>query len=289
MNMTTPTHDTLLRFLFEHCAVRGARVQLHQSFQHIRDLNKGNTTATRLLGESVAAAALLSSSIKLEGRLALQARSEGALSLLVAECNNHGGLRGIIALDDGTPPDNLSLSTLLRDGYLAVTLLPDQGESYQGLVPLEGERLQDCLAGYFTQSEQLPTALWLACDGDNAAGLLLQALPNEEDSDDWQRLCLLAGTLTDAELLHLSHEDLLHRLFHEDTVRVFDPAPMVFSCTCSDERSRTALSLLGRDDLQKLFAERGVVEVDCHFCRQHYRYTEQDMRELLGEHSHSLH
>lgn len=288
--MTTATHDTLLRFLFEHLAIRGARVQLHNTCQTILSQQRCSPAAAILLGESLAASALLTSTIKLEGRLALQARGEGALKLLVAECTHTGGLRGMIELDDAAVQDDFRLSALLQNGYLAVTLLPDAGESYQGLVPLEGDKLQDCIASYFVRSEQLPTALWLACDGDHAAGFLLQALPGtDSNSDDWQRVCLLANTLTQTELLQLSHEQVLHRLFHEDTLRVFEPSPLTFSCTCTEERSRNALALLGRDDLQKLFAERDVVEVDCQFCRRQYRYTEKDMLALLGEHSRQIH
>lgn len=291
--MTSQPEDTLQRFLIENCSVRGARVQLRQSFQDIANLHTCSTTAAHVLGESIAAAALLASTIKLEGRLALQARGEGPLKLLVAECTNHGGVRGIIELDDSMTRDNHDMNELLQKGYLAVTLLPDNGESYQGLVPLEGSRLQDCLSAYFAQSEQIPTMLWLACDGECAAGLLLQVLPdhdnNHNNNDDWQRVCLLANTLSNDELLHLPHEQLLHRLFHEDTVRMFKPTAIGFSCTCSHDRSRNALALLGRDELQKLFAERDIVEVDCQFCRQQYCYTEQDMRDVLGKHSNHIH
>lgn len=288
--MTIKTHDTLMRFLFDNQAVRGARVQLHNSYQTIHAQHTCQANAARLLGESTAAAALLASTIKLEGRVSLQARGEGSLKLLVAECTHTGGLRGVIELDETNSHDECRLSALLENGYLAVSLLPDEGQSYQGLVPLAGDKLQDCIAAYFMQSEQLPTALWLACDGENAAGLLLQALPdNNEQSDDWQRLCLLANTLTESELLHLSHEELLHRLFHEDAVRIFEPTPMTFACTCSDERSRNALAVLGRDDLHKLFSERETIEVDCQFCRQQYRYTQQDFADFLAAPSHSIH
>lgn len=287
--MNNTPDDTLQRFLIENCSARGARVQLHKSLKTILGLHTCNDGAAQLLGESIAAVALLSSSIKLQGRLALQARGEGPLKLLVAECTNHGGLRGIIELDDSLTDNRRDMTELLQQGYLAVTLLPDNGESYQGLVPLEGSRLQDCLSAYFAQSEQIPTALWLACDGNACAGLLLQALPGEENHDDWNRLCLLADTLSHDELLHLPHEQLLHRLFHEDTIRVFEPTPLCFACTCSHDRSRNALAMLGRDDLQKLFAEREIVDVDCQFCRQKYHYTEQDMRDVLGEYSHQIH
>ncbi len=287
--MTANRPDTLLRFLFENSSVRGVHVNLTHTYQTILALHDCSQSAAHLLGESLVAAAMLASTIKLEGRLALQARGEGALSLLVAECTHDGGLRGMIELDDDAANGATGLSALLQNGYLAVSLLPDEGASYQGLVPLEGDRLQECIAGYFCRSEQLPTALWLACDGTQATGLLLQALPGDEHKDNWQHLCALARTLKDTELLQLPPEQVLHRLFHEEVVRLFDPSPLTFACTCSDERSRNALALLGRDELLKLFAERETVEVDCQFCKQQYRYTEIDMQDYIGEQPTQLH
>ena len=119
---------------------------------------------------------------------------------------------------------------------------------------------------------------------------MLQALPGDENqADDWQHLHTIASTLTDAELLSLPCETLLHRLFHEEEVRVFEAEPVAFHCTCSAERSRQALAILGRDELQKLFAENLTADVDCQFCGAHYSYTAEDMVEVLGEPSTQLH
>jgi molecular chaperone Hsp33 len=282
--MAIEQHDTSISFLFDHCAVRGVWVSLRRAYQEMLALHDYTPHAQCLLGESVAAAALLGRSLKWERRLALQARSEGALRLLVAECTEAGGVRGVIELKEslGTHSQRPLFSTLLEDGYLSLSLIPAEGNAHQGIVPLDGERLQDCIAGYFAQSEQLPTALWLACDGTQAAGLLLQALPDKEreEKEDWRRLQALAHTITDAELLRLPCVPLLQRLFHEESVRVFDPEPLMFFCTCSKERSRNALTVLGADELRSLFAEQPVVEIDCQFCRRKYRYEEKDIVEF---------
>jgi molecular chaperone Hsp33 len=150
--------------------------------------------------------------------------------------------------------------------------------------------MQDCLADYFAMSEQLPTALWLVSDGECAAGLLLQAMPTI-DSDDasWQHLHTLASTLKNEELLSLSCEELLHRLFHQETVRVFNAESVRFQCTCSEQRSRNALSILGREELEKLFSEQPNVMVDCQFCDAQYHYTASDIAKILGETAPSLH
>jgi molecular chaperone Hsp33 len=288
----TESTDNAVRFLFEHAAVRGIWVRLNDSYRDTLQHHSYGQTAKKMLGESLAAAVLMSRTIKLQGRLALQARGDAALRLLVAECTHDAAVRGMIDLDDlrvDINPAAAHLQSMIGSGYLAVTLLPDDGESYQGIVPLQGARLQDCLEDYFLQSEQLPTALWLVSDGEQAVGLLLQALPSgqddekDKDDEDWRRLRMLASTLTDAELLSLPCEELLHRLFHEETVRLFDPEPVHFACTCSRERSLQALAVLGRDDLQKLFVEQTEVSIDCQFCRQTYRYVIGDVADILDE------
>ena len=288
MNNNERQCDVLVSFMFDDVAVRGAWVSVKDSLLAMPALAAAECAGKILLGESVAAATLLSANIKLEGRLALQARGKGALKLLVAESTQDAGVRGVIELDAGAvkhAPDGLpALVDLVGDGYLAVTLLPDSGESYQGIVPLQGKRLQDCLTDYFRQSEQLETALWLTCDGERAAGLLLQVMPGADAGDEgWQHLRVLADTISDEELLSLSCEDLLRRLFHQEAVRVFDAVPVAFRCTCSAERSDAALAALGRDDLHKLFVEQPVVNVDCRFCGAVYRYTERDAGRVLGE------
>ncbi|HQQ63685.1 MAG TPA: Hsp33 family molecular chaperone HslO [Pseudomonadales bacterium] len=290
--------DTVIRFILENRSVRGVWVRLQKSYQDVLANHQYDVPARQLLGESLAAAVVLSRTIKLQGRLALQARGEGVLRLLVAECTHDAGIRGILEFC-GNPADVvagtgdvLSLRQALGNGYLAVTLLPDDGDSYQGIVPLRGEKLQDCLAEYFLQSEQLATAMWFCCDGEQAVGLLLQALPAgdvETAAEDWQHIYTLASTITHKELLSLPCEDMLHRLFHEEDVRLFDGDPVRFQCTCSVERSRNALVLLGRDELQKIFAERDTVSVDCQFCGRHYQYTPEDMSGVLGEQPAQLH
>lgn len=278
--------DSAVRFLFDECAVRGVWTQLDTALVQLLSQHEQYSPAERvLLGESVAASVLLTRSIKLQGRVALQARSEQALRLLVAECTNDGAVRGVIELDKTVAVEQLTpLARLVQGGYLSVALLPDAGERYQGIVPLgDSERLQDCLAAYFAQSEQLPTAFWLFSDGARAAGLMLQALPAQQrDEDAWPRLTALADTITAEELLQLPAQEVLHRLFHEEEVRVYEPEPVRFACTCSAERSRDALVMLGADELHKLFAEQPQVAVDCQFCNAKYQFCAADFTELLA-------
>lgn len=286
MSYTDSKSDARVRFLFEDVPVRGAWVCLQTSLAAMPAMKMTTTIGKQLLGESVVATVLLSANIKLQGRLAVQARGDGALRLLVAESTQDAGVRGVVEWNETTVSADAmpTLKRLIGNGYLAVTLLPDVGDSYQGIVPLQGNHLQDCLADYFKQSEQVETALWLACDGERAAGLLLQALPGMSAHDgQWQHLHALAETVSDSELLSLSCEQLLYRLFHQERVRVFDEEPVSFQCSCNAERSAAALATLGKEDLQQLFTEQPSVVVDCQFCGAVYRYSERDIGNILGE------
>lgn len=281
-----------VRFVFDGVPVRGVWVNLQGVYQAVCEQKTYGRNEKILLGEALVASVLLSRTIKLQGRLALQARGSGKLKLLIAECTDDAAVRGVVSLQD--VPDRQSLPSMqyvVGDGYLAVTLLPDNAESYQGIVPLHGVRLQDCLGEYFMQSEQLPTALWLAANGDQAVGLLLQALPSSDENREeiWQHLHILASTVTNDELLSLSCVELLYRLFHEESVQLFPEEPVRFQCTCNAERSRRALAILGRDELHRLFADQPVVVIDCEFCGASYRFDAGDMVDILGEVSARLH
>jgi molecular chaperone Hsp33 len=174
------------------------------------------------------------------------------------------------------------LADAFGDGRLVLTVDPRQGTRYQGIVPLEGPDLAAVLGRYFTRSEQLPTRLWLAADGRRAAGLLVQALPSEAGHEaDWERIALLAGTVNSEELLSLAPTELLHRLFNQERVRLFDPEPVAFRCTCSRARIEETLQALGREDVRELVRETGSVEVDCEFCNRHYSFDAVDVEALF--------
>ena len=190
----------------------------------------------QLLGEFLAAASLLSSTLKFDGILTLQARGDGPLPLIMAECSHHQGLRAVAQPDDAADFDQLAVDAegradirqLLGKGVLAITIDPDKGERYQGIVPLDADKLAGCLEHYFSQSEQLNTRFWFSADSNASAGLMLQALPQqlnasaEENRDHWETTVALADTVEPGELLGLEHETLLYRLFHEEQVRLFD-------------------------------------------------------------------
>jgi len=282
------TADQRTRFLFDSFAIRGEIVRLDASFATVLGNHAYPPVIARQLGECMAAAALLTGTLKFEGQLILQAKGAGPLTLLMAECSHDGRLRGI-AHHEGTC-DDAPLAALLGaqggNGHLAITIEPLAGQRYQGIVPLDGESLAECIEHYFAQSEQLSTRLWLLTEGHRAAGLLLQELPgtpaSERDGDAWNRACRLADTLTASELLDLPAEALLHRLYHQEDVRVFPGEALAFGCTCSRERTLRMLASLGRAEIRGIIEEQGRIEVSCEFCRRQYLFDAADVAGLLS-------
>lgn len=292
-----PTQDVTQRFIFEHADVRGELVSLNDSYHEILARHAYPEPVKMLLGEMLAAAVLLSTAIKFDGLLIMQARSSGPLSMLMVECSSQQEVRAIARYSDDLSGD--TLAELMPDGMLAITIDPTQGQRYQGVVALQGESLADSLAGYFDSSEQLPSRFRLLADGRIARGFMLQALPADRQTDaaereeTWNRLSVLADTLTVEELLALDNGTILHRLFHEEEVRLFDERAVRFNCSCSADRSGNALISLGREDAFSLLAEQGgEIEVDCQFCNTSYRFDKTALTELFEkaqEHARSLH
>ncbi len=278
--------DLTRKFVFEQADIRGEIVHLDNAYTDITDIHQYAPGVSCLLGEFLAAAVLLSTTIKFKGRLILQAQSQGEIPLMMAECNNRLQVRAISrGAEQATSSD---FRQLLQAGTLAITIEPDAGQRYQGIVPLDGQNLAACIEHYFSNSEQLETRLWIASDCSRAAGLLLQQLPAQLVADtkqraaQWEHACTLAETLQMAELIESEQEALLYRLFHQDPVRLFAGEAVSFVCSCSRERCANALVALGREELQSLFDEEPLVSMDCEFCNQQYQFEAKDFASLLG-------
>jgi molecular chaperone Hsp33 len=279
--------DRSRRFLFDDADIRGESARLGSAYREILDIHQYAGGVGRLLGEFLAAAVLLSTNLKFEGRLILQVRSDGQIPLLMAECDHALHVRGIAR--GAEHATSHSTNELLHNGQLAITIDPTHGQRYQGIVPF----LQGCLAqsldSYFAQSEQLKTRIWLAADGERAGGLLLQQLPAQITRDEsrrleqWNQACALASTVKDEELLELKSEQLLYRLYHEEPVRLFEPSGIRFHCTCSRERTRNALSLIDPREITELLEELGSIAMECEFCNQEYRFQRSDLMDVLPE------
>lgn len=289
--------DITQRFLFEHVDVRGELVSLNESYREILAKHDYPEPVKMLLGEMLAAAVLLSSAIKFDGLLVMQARSSGPLSTLMVECSSQQEIRAIARYQEGLSGDGMA--ELMPDGVLAITIDPAQGQRYQGMVALEGLSLSESLASYFDSSEQLPSRFRLLADGRSARGFMLQALPADRQTDpqeraeSWNRLSILADTLTVEELMALDNQTILHRLYHDEDVRLFDERSVCFKCSCSMERSGGALISLGREDAFLLLEESaGQIEVDCQFCNTSYHFDKAALTVLFDkarEHAQNLH
>jgi molecular chaperone Hsp33 len=277
--------DSLHRFLFEHAGVRGQLVQLDASWRAVLDAHPYPAPVRSQLGQALAAVLLLTSTLKFEGSLILQAQGEGPLRTLVTQATHQRTVRGL-ARWHGPVPDGRSadLEQVFGSGRLVLTLEPRRGEPYQGIVPLQGSNLAAAIEAYFNASEQLPTRLWLAANDERGAGMLIQRLPAQQGSDeDWARIGLLAGTLTERELLTLSAKELLYRLFNEERVRLFESEPVAFRCGCSLERIQDTLRALGRAEVESILEEQGAVDVDCEFCNRHYHLDRIDALQIFAD------
>ncbi len=301
--------DTLHKFLFDagsgsRSPVRGEIVSLAATWRQIKERHPYPEPVLRLLGELVAASTLLSANLKFNGALVMQIHGDGPVRLLVVECNADLTVRATVKLSTDRPiADDATFDDLVNaggHGRFALTLDPrdrSQGQQpYQGIVPLEGGSVAAALEGYMRRSEQLQTQLWLAADDEHANGLLLQKLPLEGghgetvvDSEAeshaeevWERAVTFANTLERGELLRVDPPTLMRRLFWEETLAVYDPAPCAFRCSCTRERVAAMLVSLGAPEVDDLLAEMGRVHVDCEFCNKSYDFDTVDCAQLFA-------
>jgi molecular chaperone Hsp33 len=275
--------DCLRRFLFEECGVRGEWVRLEKSWQEAKQNQVlVNSQVESQLGQALVAVLLLAATIKFKGAMIMQVQGSGDLKALVAQATHDGTVRGLVRSEPTVAGNNL-LEMLGEGGRLVLTVETESAEPYQGIVGVSERDLAGVLHTYFTESEQLDTRLWLFADQHRAAGLFLQELPSDqEDKTDWRRVEMLAETVTANELLDLDCEQLLHRLFHEEQVRLFEPQPITFKCNCSRKKIGGTLTALGRSELESILLERGGIEVDCQFCGAQYRFDNIDVENWLS-------
>jgi molecular chaperone Hsp33 len=260
-------------------------VQLDEAWKTIRSHADYPGPLKKVLGELLAAAALLTSNIKFEGSLVLQLHGDGPVRLIVVEATSGHTLRAT-AKWTGEVPDG-PLAAQLGHGRFVMTLDQSKAgkQNYQGIVPLEGDTTAEVLARYMQSSEQLDTRIYLAAGEQRVAGMLLQRMPDQQgmDADAWNRAAILADTLKPEELLQISANDLLMRLFHEETLRRFEQEPLTFACSCSREKVAGMLQSLGKDEVDGILAEHGEVEIACDFCGRQYKFDAVDAAQLFTD------
>jgi molecular chaperone Hsp33 len=284
MTAYTKDQDQLFRFVFDNTPIRGNTVRLHQTFNNALQHESYPPVLRAALGELMAAAALLAATLKLDnGALILQIQGKGPLNLLVVECSASLQMRATAKWKGEL--EDLSFVELVGNGHFVITLDPkDGGQTYQGIVPVEGDSISEVLQNYMQRSEQIETRIWLACDQSSASGMLLQKLPDlpEQDADAWARTGFLAETLTPEELISLPAETILTRLFHEEDVRLFEPRQISFHCSCSRKNVINMLKMLGQEEVASIIQERGEIEVNCDFCNAAYVFDPVDAEQLFA-------
>ncbi|MFZ6820386.1 Hsp33 family molecular chaperone HslO [Undibacterium sp. Ji22W] len=290
--------DNLQKFMFEHAGVRGELVELPNTWQEILSHQAYPHPVKAILGELLAAAALLSANLKFNGTMVMQIHGDGPIKLLVVECDAQLRLRATAKLAaDAVIKDDATLSDLVHSrgqGRFVITLDPNDKmpgqQAYQGIVPLDGESIATIIENYMMRSEQLDTKLWLAADDKVARGLLLQKLPKhggtessvEDETEAWNRAVILGSTLKQEELLSTDIETLMTRLFWEETLRVFEPVHPEFHCNCTREKVGDMLKMLGEVEVSTAIAELNQLDINCDFCGKHYSFDQVDCAQLFN-------
>lgn len=286
----TQDNDKLYRFLFQNRAVRGEWVRLNSTFTETLNTHHYPKAVQNLLGEMLVATSLLTATLKFDGTITVQIQGDGPLKLAVVNGNDQQQFRALARVD-GEIPNNATLSQMIGNGVLVISIIPTQGERYQGVIGLDKPTVSECLEDYFARSEQLATQLTIRVgkfDGKAVAGgTLLQIVPDGTGTpEDFEHLSTLASTIKDEELFGLSAEELLYRLFHEETVEVYPPQATEFKCGCSRERSGAAIMLLPDDEIADMLSEKnGVIDMLCECCGTQYFFDQKAIDELKANNS----
>lgn len=279
--------DLLYRYLFEEYEVRGELVQLDHTYRHVVEAQNYPVQVQKLLGELLVATSLLTATLKFEGSITVQLQGDGPVRLAVINGDNNQQLRGVARYEGELPSDG-KLQSLIGNGQLIITITPEQGERYQGIIALDTDTLAGCLEHYFARSEQLATKLWIRTGyhegAPRAAGIMLQELPaqSEDHSNDFDHLTQLTSTIKDEELFGLQAEEILYRLYHQDKVRVFDPQAVEFRCTCSRERCEGALLQIEKEEVMEMVQELGKIDMHCDYCGAQYQFNGIDVETLFS-------
>ena len=289
--------DTLHRFQLENLHVRGEWVSLSHSWQEIQNTTDYPPAIKNVLGEALVAISLLADSLKFDGSLILQIHGTAPVTMLVVQATSDGSIRGMANWEgeigsDATFNDLFQAVDDKAQGMMVISVEPNskQSERYQSLVSLEGESLTACFTQYFAQSEQLNTRLWLSVDDNTAAGVMLQSLPTEDidisattQSEGWNHASILADTIKDEELTTLNAQDLLHRLYHEEDLRLYDAKQIRFECSCSQEKIENAVRSIGEEEAQSIINEQERITIDCDFCNTKYVLDNVDVSRLFSD------
>ncbi|MDG2914855.1 Hsp33 family molecular chaperone HslO [Bisgaard Taxon 10/6] len=278
-------NDKLYRYLFQNRAVRGEWVRMNKSFSETLNTHHYPLPVQNLLGEMMVATSLLTATLKFNGHITVQVQGNGPLKLALVNGTDTQQIRALARLQ-GEITDDMTLHQMIGKGVLVITIAPEEGERYQGVVALDKPTITECLEEYFERSEQLKTQLIIRTGEFNgepvAAGMLLQIMPDGSGSpDDFSHLATLTFTVKNEEIFGLSAEEMLYRLYHEEHVELYEPQSVTFHCGCSAERSGAALLLISDEEINEILAEHnGSIDMQCECCGTHYFFNREAIDKL---------
>ena len=281
-------NDKLYRYLFQNRAVRGEWVRLNDTFTETLNTHHYPIAVQNLLGEMLVATSLLTATMKFEGTITVQIQGDGPLKLAVVNGNEQQQLRALARVE-GEVAETDTLHEMIGNGVLVISIIPTDGERYQGVTGLDKPTIRECLEDYFMRSEQLQTHLVIRTgeyEGKAVAGgMLLQIMPDGTGTpEDFEHLATLTETVKDEELFGLTAEELLYRLYHEEHVQVYEPQNTEFKCGCSRERSGNAILLLPTEEIEEMLAEKnGVIDMQCECCGTQYFFDKKAIEEFKAE------
>ncbi|KUJ71535.1 Hsp33 family molecular chaperone HslO [Thiomicrospira sp. WB1] len=276
--------DQARNFLFSELNIRGQHLQVAQAWQAMIEDRHYTPALQTLLGELTAMAILLAKGMKHPGRLTLQVQGKGPVSLLMVEVTDQLQLRGVAKTRGAIEPELAGIHDLLGDGQIMITLENTvTNKLFQSYVLRQGDTVAECFTHYLSQSDQLPSKLWLAANEHAIAGLLIQKMPttDEQDADGWERIAALSDTVGSEELLTLPAETLLHRLFHEETVRLYEPSTVAYECPRDREKVKEMIRSLGEEEARRVIEQEGEIVVHNEVCNFHERFDLADIEALF--------
>lgn len=289
--------NAVQRFLFKQHDIRGQHIQLNESWQQMVKDRHYPAPITALLGELTAIAILMAGNMKHQGRITMQVQGSGPITLLVVDVTHDLKIRGMAKTNQDIG-DKTSMDELLGDGQILVTLENSQTQHhFQSYVPREGNSVAEAFETFLTQSEQLPSKLWLAADENALGGVIIQKMPAsdntadefEVDEDAWDRILHLTSTVKNDELTGLQAEDLIHRLFHEELVELFEASDVAYECPQDIEKIKNMLISLGEAEVRQVLEEQGEIVIHNEMCNFHARFNKEDVDALFAPDSVNRH
>lgn len=289
--------DVLNRYLFNDMHVRGELVQLSKSYQNIIKNHNYPVGVRLLLGELMAATCLLTATLKFEGEITVQLQGDGPIGYMSVNGDNNQKMRGIAKFKPEQGHTKAStLNGLIGKGTMVITIRPEKGEAYQGVVALDQATLAECLAHYFEVSEQIPTKIWLFSDDEKqqVAGSLVQLLPDGDGSSenltkqesDFEHISQLTNTIKADEIFSLDAQALLYRLYHQEKVSLFEAQAVSYQCGCSHEKCLGAISQIAPDEIESILAEQSKISMTCDYCLTTYDFFHDDLKSFISKDIH---